>query len=121
MVVGLTQPDEDHAQDFQMLAKKGREGKPIPVADVKNLGRTDPFTTLPHTADLMQAVEAFGQGIHRLVVVKEGTDQVVGVLSQTRLVRFLWENGRSFPVLEQLYHSYLRDLKVGSNEVVAIK
>lgn len=121
MVVGLAQPDEAHIQDFQELAKKGREGRPIPVIDVKKLSRREPLTTLPHTADLLKSVEAFGQGHHRVVIVKEGTNQAVGVLSQSRLVRFLWENGRSFPVLEQLYHQYLRDLKVGSKEVISIK
>ena len=121
MVVGVAQPDEGHVQDFQELAKKGREGRPIPVVDVKKLGREESLTKLSHTVDLMKAVEAFGQGLHRIVIVKEGTDDVVGVLSQSRLVRFLWENGRSFPVIEQLYHQYLRDLKIGSNEVVSIK
>ena len=121
MVVGVAQPDENHVQDFQELAKKGREGRPIPVVDVKKLGREESLTKLSHTVDLMKAVEAFGQGLHRIVIVKEGTDDVVGVLSQSRLVRFLWENGRSFPVIEQLYHQYLRDLKIGSNEVVSIK
>ena len=121
MVVGLSQPDEEHIQDFQALAKKAREGRPIPLIDVKNLGRKEPLTKLPHTADLMKAVETFGQGVHRILVVQEKTDQVIGMLSQSRLVKFLWENGKSFPTIHQLLPQYLRDLKIGSNEVVSIK
>ena len=55
LVVGLAQPDEAHIQDFQELARKAREGRPIPLKDVKNLGRKDPLTFLPQTADLIKA------------------------------------------------------------------
>ena len=79
------------------------------------------MTTLPDTANLLKAVETFGKGPHRIVIVKEGTEQVVGVLSQSRLVKFLWENGRSFLVIDQLYPQYLRDLKLGSTDVVSIR
>jgi CBS domain len=121
LVVGLAHPDEDHIQDFQELARKAREGRPIPLKDVKNLGIKEPLTFLPHTADLVKAVETFCQGVHRILIVEEGTDHVVGVFSQSQLVKFLWEHGRSFPVFDQLYSQYLRDLKIGSNEVVSIK
>ncbi len=59
--------------------------------------------------------------MHRIIVVKEGTDNVVGVLSQLRLVTFLWENRKSFPVIDQLYPQYLKDLGVGSQQVISIK
>ena len=121
MVIGVAQPDEDHIRDFRELVRKARAGATIPLKDVKNLGKKEPLTFLPHTANLMKAVETFGKGVHRIVIVKEGTSQVVGILSQSRLVRFLWENGRSFPSIDQLYAQYLRDLKVGSNDVISIK
>lgn len=119
--MGLAQPDEEHITSFRELAKKAREGSKIPLRDVKDLARKEPLTTLPHTAGLMKAVETFGSGVHRIVVVKEGTSKVVGILSQSRLVKFLWENGRSFPVIDQLYPQYLRDLRIGSQQVIAIK
>jgi len=121
LVVGLAQPDEAHIQDFQELARKAREGRLIPLRDVQKLGRKEPLTFLPHTADLVKAVETFCLGVHRILIVEEGTDHVVGVFSQSQLVKFLWEHGRSFPVFDQLYSQYLRDLKIGSNEVVSIK
>jgi CBS domain-containing protein len=45
---------------------------------------------------------------------------VVGIFSQFRLVKFLWENGRSFPIIEELYPKALRELGVGSHEVISI-
>jgi CBS domain-containing protein len=121
LVVGLAQPDEEHIEDFRELARKARTGAVIPLKDVQELGRKEPLVKLPNTASLIQAIETFGSGVHRVIVVEQHTDEVVGILSQSRVVKFLWENGRSFPVIDQLYPQYLRDLKIGSHQVVSIK
>lgn len=76
--------------------------------------------TLPHSAGLTTAVETFGGGVHRIVVVREGTNHVLGVLSQTRLVNFLWENGRSFPVIDQLYPIEIKELGIGNQQPISI-
>ena len=120
-VIGLLSPDEAHEHDFMVLAQKARQGKAVPLRDLQELGRREPLTFLPENANLMKAVETFGKGMHRVIVVKENSQDVVGVLSQSRLVRFLWENGRSFPAIDQLYPYQLRDLRIGSQNVVSIK
>ncbi|KAI9759861.1 MAG: cell separation during budding [Chaenotheca gracillima] len=120
LVVGLAHPDEDHVQSLDELAKKARVGNKIPIRDVKDLGKKEPFVTLSHTANLTKAVEIFGSGVHRIVIVKEGTTRVMGILSQLRLVKFLWENGRSFPIIDQLYPHVLKDLGIGSNHVISV-
>lgn len=121
LVVGLAKPDEEHIEDFRELANKARSGAEIPLKDVKALGRKDPLVKLSENTSLIQAIETFGGGVHRVIVVKQDTDEVMGILSQSRVVRFLWENRRSFPVLEKLYPLHLRDLKIGSQHVVSIK
>jgi hypothetical protein len=121
LVVGLSQPAESDISSFNELARKGREGKEIPLRDVKDLGRKEPLITLPHTASLTKAVEIFGSGIHRVVIVKEHTMDVVGVLTQLRLVSFFWENGRAFPAIEELFPQTLQNLNIGSHSVYAIK
>lgn len=63
---------------------------------MKDLGKKEPLITLPHTADLTKAMEVFGSGVHRVLVAKEGTTDVVGVLTQLRMVSFFWENRASF-------------------------
>jgi CBS domain len=121
IVIGLALPDEEHIQDFAQAAQKAREGKSIPLRDIKDWGKKEPLTFLSGDANLIKAIEVFGRGLHRIVVVDETTKEVTGLLSQSRLIRFFWENGRHFPVLEQLYSQYLRDLKLGSHSVIAIK
>ena len=120
IVVGLAQPDEEHIADFVELAQKAREGKAIPLRSIKDWGKKEPLTFLPGSADLVRAIDSLGKGLHRIVVT-DVAGKVTGLLSQTRLIRFLWENGRHFPVIEQIYSQYLRDLKIGSNSVISIK
>ena len=114
-------PTPEQLPFFQDLAKKAQRGHKIPLRDAKNLGAKEPFVTLSHTANLTKAVELFGGGVHRLVIVKDGTNDVTGVLSQSRLVKFLWENGRSFPIIDQLYPQTIRDLGIGSQRIICIK
>lgn len=123
LAAGLTFPQEGHRAFYDELAKKAVEGTKIPLADVKNLGmEKEPLVTLPASANLLAAVETFGGGIHRVVVTKESNDQeVIGIFSQFRLVKFLWENGRSFPAIDELYPQALRELRIGSQNVISIK
>lgn len=114
-------PDEEHLVVFQNLAKKAQVGQKIPLRDAKSLGNKEPFVTLPHSADLTAAVETFGGGVHRIIVLKEGTNHAVGILSQLTLVKFLWENGRSFPILDQLYPREVKELGVGTQQLISIK
>ena len=122
--VGIAQPSEENAEKFANMARSAGESKPIPLRDVRDIGRKDPVTFLPESANLTKAIETFGRGVHRVLVAREGPEgeiEVTGLLSQTRLMRFLWENGRNFPVIDQLYSQYLRDLKIGSNTPISIK
>lgn len=84
-------------------------------------GKKEPLITLPDTADLTRAIEVFGSGVHRVLVAAEGTTNVVGVLTQLRLVQFFWENRQSFPGVDQLYSQLIKDLGIGSKNVLAIK
>lgn len=121
LVVGQLLPDEEHVGVFEEMAHKAKAGEKIPIRDVKALLTKGPITTLPESIDLRSAVETFGSGVQRIVVVKENNKEVIGIVSQLRLVKFLWENGQSFPVIEHLYLQTLADLRVGSPVVISIK
>ncbi|KIW00416.1 uncharacterized protein PV09_08121 [Verruconis gallopava] len=118
LVVGLAQPED--RQSFKELAQKGREGKPIPLRDVKDLSKKEPLFTLPHSADLTKAIEILGSGIHRIVIVDEKTGDAVGVLTQLRMVEFFWDNEKHFKPLQELYQATLKDLNIGAYSVFAI-
>ena len=123
LAAGLTVPQEGLRASYEELARKARDGEKIPLKDVKSLGmEREPLVKLPASANVFKAVEVFGGGVHRVIVTKEhNDDEVVGIFSQFRLVKFLWENGRSFPTIEELYPQALRDLRIGSQNVISIK
>ena len=123
LAAGLAIPQEAHRASYDELAKKARDGEKIPLRDVKALGmEKEPLVTIPASASVLNAVETFGGGVHRVIVTKDVHDhEVVGIFSQFRLVKFLWENGRSFPAIEHLYPQALRDLRIGSSNVISIK
>ena len=52
IAVGIARPGEEHAERFNAMARKAAEGKPIPLRDVSDIGRRDPVTFLPESANL---------------------------------------------------------------------
>ena len=118
---GQLEPPTELLSFYQGLANKAQTGQKIPLRDAKSLGSQEQFVTLSHTAQLTKAVEIFGGGTHRIIITREGSHDVIGILSQLRLVRFLWENSRCFPVIDQLYGAEIRDLGIGSQNLISIK
>jgi len=121
LVVGFAKPEEKQVELFNEIVQKAKAQEAIPLRMVKGISRKEGLTTLPDTAHLTKATELFGSGVHRIVIVKENTMDVVGVLTQLRLVQFFWENSRHFESIARLYPQYLKDLEIGSHTVVAIK
>jgi len=108
MVLGVTdaaQYSSKESSSFQDLVKKAREGDHnIPVRLVGDIGMKDPFITLPASDTLAQVVQIMASGVHRVAVTKDSTSsEVIGVLSQRKVVKFFWENIRSFVDLEPIY------------------
>jgi hypothetical protein len=121
VVLGLANPSEDQVETYTEIAKKAREGSPLSLKDIGFLANKAPLVTLSESQDLSKAIEIFAGGVHRILIVKEGTNHVIGILSQFTLVKFLWDNGSSFPIIDQLYPMILRDLNVGTHQTIAIK
>lgn len=121
MVVGLASPEQNQRVDYNSLARKAREGATIPLVEIQDLSQKAPLTILSERDDLSKAIEHFGSGIHRILICKDGTTEVIGILSQLKLVRFLWEHGTSFPTIDGLYPMSLKDLGIGTPQTIAIK
>ncbi len=121
VVLGLASPDEGQMETYREIAKKAREGTKITLKETRTLAKKEPLTTLSESQDLSKAIEIFAGGVHRILIVNEGTNHVIGILSQFTLVKFLWDNGSSFPIIDQLYPMILRDLNVGTHQTIAIK
>lgn len=120
VVLGLAQPEPEMVETYQTIARKASEGKRIPLGDVLSLAKKAPIVTLPETSDLSSAIEFFAGGTHRILITKENSEDIVGIFSQWNLVNFLWENGSSFSVIDHLYPKVLKDLDIGTHQIIAI-
>ena len=121
LVLGVSIPEGSNINALKEVARKGRDGERVPLMDIQELSKKEPLITLPRTASLASAVEVLGSGVHRLLVVDEESKEIIGLLSQLRLVNFFWENGRHFTALEPLFNLTVKELNLGSHTVVAIK
>lgn len=120
VVVGLAKPDEEHAPSYSDIAEKAQAQASIPLREIQVLSRKEELVTLSTESTLDKAVEIFGSGIHRILVVNQASE-VVGIINQLRLVEFFWNESINFPAIDRLYGALLRDLQIGSQEIIAIK
>lgn len=120
VVVGLAKPDDESVELYDNIAKKAQAQTPIPLREIQLLSRKEELVVLPLDATLDKAMEAFGSGIHRLLVTNQD-GKVVGVLNQLRMLEFFWSEAANFPVIDRLYGSILKDLQIGTRQIIAIK
>lgn len=118
--MGLAKPDEEHVASYDEIAKKAQSQTPISLREIQSLSRKEQLVALPADSTLDGAIEAFGSGIHRILVTNHA-GEVVGVLNQLRLLEFFWNEAANFPVIDRLYGSVLRDLQIGTQQIIAIK
>ncbi|KAK4194474.1 hypothetical protein QBC40DRAFT_213530 [Triangularia verruculosa] len=119
VVVGLAKPEEDQIELYDHIAKSAQAQTPVALREIQPILKKSELVVLPTEATLDAAVEAFGSGIHRLLITNVA-GEVIGILSQLRLLEFFWKEAVNFPVIDRLYGSLLRDLQIGSTQIIAV-
>lgn len=105
---------------FVALVNKAKKGEEVPVDFIVKLHPKNPFLKFKESETLLKAVEAFGNGAHRVAII-DSHNKITGILSQRRAIRFFWENARRFPSLEFLWNTPLAELKIGSTNPITIQ
>ncbi|KAK4161662.1 hypothetical protein QBC43DRAFT_323385 [Cladorrhinum sp. PSN259] len=119
VVVGLAKADEESIELYADISQRAQAQKPIMLQEIQSLSRKEQLVALPAESTLDKAMEAFGSGVHRILITNQA-NEVVGILSQLRLMEFFWNEAVNFPVIDRLYGSVLRDLGVGTHQIIAI-
>ncbi|KAI3404332.2 SDS23 [Candida oxycetoniae] len=99
---------------------KAKKGEEVPVEFIIKLHPKNPFIKFTQTDTLFSVMETLGNGVHRVAITNEEGTKITGILSQRRLIKYMWENARRFPSLEFYFQSTLQDLKIGSNNPITI-
>jgi CBS domain-containing protein len=119
VVVGLAKPDDESIDLYEEIATKAQQQVGIPLREIQSVCRKETLATVPSQENLAKVIELFGSGIHRVLVTDENSD-VIGILSQLRLVEFFWNEGVNFPSIERLYPAILLDLGIGTHQTFSI-
>ncbi|KAG8158288.1 hypothetical protein KVR01_012049 [Diaporthe batatas] len=118
-VVGLARPEDEHVALYDTIATRAREREAIPLRDIQPICRPEQLLSLPPETFLPGAIEVFGSGVHRMLIMSDD-GEVTGILSQLKLLEFFWNEGINFPTIERLYPVLLRDLQIGSQQIISI-
>ena len=97
----------------EKLTKDCQNGENIKVGDLIKYTPKDPFYKLSENENLSNVISILGSGVHRIAITDLDMTQIKGILSQRRLVKYLWDNARQFPDLEPLLNTSLKKLKIG--------
>ena len=90
-----------------------QNGKPVPVGEIVKLTPKNPFIKIAEDETLSTVMGILGSGVHRVAITNNEMTKVKGILSQRRLIKYLWDNARKFQSLESLFNYTLQDLKIG--------
>lgn len=118
-VVGLAKPEEEQVALYRDISVKAQSQEEIPLRELQPIFRKEELVKIPAEATLDKAIEVFGGGIHRVLITNRDSE-VVGILSQLRLLEFFWNEAVNFPLIDRLYTILLRDLQIGTQQIIAI-
>lgn len=113
-VVGLARPDNHH------IMVKAQGGARITLQEIQSLCSRETIIKLNSNVNLSQAIEKLGSGIHRILVTDTAGD-VIGILSQLRMVEFFWNEGINFPTIDRLYPAAVQDLGIGGQPIISVQ
>ncbi|KAL6453269.1 SDS24 Protein SDS23 [Candida maltosa Xu316] len=99
---------------------KAKKGEEVPVDFIIKLHPKNPFIKFNESDTLFSVMETLGNGVHRIAITNEQGSKITGILSQRRLIKYMWENARRFPSLDFYLTSTLQDLKIGSTNPITI-
>ncbi|KOS23433.1 Protein SDS23 [Escovopsis weberi] len=119
VVVGLSRPEGNQVALFNDIMSKAQTGTRIPLREIQPVCFREAVVTLNSNDNLSQAIELLGSGIHQILITgQDGT--ICGIVSQLRMVEFFWNEGVNFPTIDGLYPAMLRDLGVGTKQIISV-
>lgn len=105
--------------EIKDIIRRAREGQEVPVKLASDLSQKNPFYSIFPEATLLSCVEEFGYGTHRVCVLNPD-GSIKGILSQSTVARYIYDNQRHFPDIESLMNKTLRQLGLGESAVIAV-
>ncbi|RLV94032.1 Protein SDS23 [Spathaspora sp. JA1] len=119
--IGTDKDNHEQKQEIiNQAINKAKRGEEVPVEFIIKLHPKNPFIKFKESDTLFQVMETLGNGVHRIAITDEPCSKITGILSQRRLIKYMWENARRFPSLDFYLQSTLQDLKIGATNPITI-
>lgn len=119
-VVGVSRPESDQATLFHDIMTKAQGGARISLREIQTLCSREAIVKLNSGVNLAQAIEKLGSGIHRILVTEQAGN-VIGIISQLRMVEFFWNEGINFPTIDRLNPVTLQELGIGVRPIISVQ
>ena len=111
--------DEKDTLQFRQIVDKAAHSGSVQVKLVADLSRRDPFYSVMPETTLLNVMDVFSKGIHRVAVIDaDGT--LKGVISQSAVVKFLRENMERFPEIIPKLSKTIKELKMESSPEIHV-
>lgn len=104
--------------EIKDIVHKALQGQCVPVGMASDLSRKNPFYSILEEATLLSAVEIFACGTHRVSIMNGS--QIQGILSQSNVVKFLFENRKQFPDIDEVMNKTIHQLNLGQEKVISV-
>ncbi|KAI9478297.1 MAG: hypothetical protein EXX96DRAFT_570319 [Benjaminiella poitrasii] len=105
--------------EIKDIVHRALQGQKVPVGMASDLSRKNPFYSVLKEATLLSAVEVFACGTHRVSVLNSEGD-IAGILSQSTVVRYLFDNRKQFPEIDEILDKTIRQLNLGDEPVISV-
>jgi len=82
--------------DMRLIMKRNKDFKVSAVRDLIDLSRRNPFHRVRQDTSVRDIIRLFSQGIHRVAVMDVADERLIGVLSQSDVMKFVLSNMDKF-------------------------
>lgn len=108
------------AKELSQHIAHAKRGELVPVTVIIKLHPKNPFVKFSDRDTLGDALGVLANGVHRLAITSPPLDEIQAILSQRRMLRYMWENARRFPAIEATFSQSIGELKIGLANPISI-
>ncbi|KAI9599118.1 hypothetical protein BDF19DRAFT_430153 [Syncephalis fuscata] len=113
-------PQHENTRQVLRLVQKAAAEQNVPVHLASGKFKSkEPFYALLAESSLIQALEIFSKGAHRLAIINQD-GSVKGILSQSSLIKYISQQSGKYPSLDAILKQTLRELGMAQHKVVSV-
>lgn len=86
--------------EIREIVRRALSSQPVSVKLVSDLSHRNPFYSVTADTSLLEAMQVFGKGVHRVAVMSNSGD-LLGILTQSNVANFLYGKLAQLPIAQK--------------------